>query len=134
MKKIILLFILVLFITGCKATVNVNIDKDNVTEKVSVYEKNTTTYNNMKNWEGFPVPLYYNQDLEVPSWMPNREKEQGVPYYNVEFNDDINTITGTGKFSFNNYKRSSLVNNCFKLSSFIGFPYSIELFSNPYSS
>lgn len=115
MKKILIVITFVLLLTGCRATVDVSIDKDKVTEKVSVREQNSTAYNEMKNWDGFPVTLYYDADLEAPLWMPNREKESGVAYYDVSMNDSEKTITATGNFSLSEYNRSSLVRNCFKL-------------------
>ena len=115
MKKYLLIILLAFLITGCKANVNISIDKDNVSEKVIVYEKDAKLYNKYKKWGGFPVPLYYDQKLEAPMWMPNREKEQGVPYYNVTMNDTEKTIVTTGQFALNEHQRSSLVRNCFKL-------------------
>lgn len=115
MKKYYILVLMLFLITGCKATVNINIDKDVVTEKVDIYEDNSSNYNNYKNWNGFPIPLYYDQKLKTPIWMPNREKEQGVSYYTIDTNDINRNITATGKFSLKNHTRSYLVRNCFKL-------------------
>ena len=43
-KRIIILFAVVLFLTGCKATVNINIDKNKVTENIEVTGSNNTEY------------------------------------------------------------------------------------------
>ena len=115
MKRILILIVFVLLLTGCKATVDVSIDENKVSEKVTIHEQDTTTYNQIKNWDGFPVPLYYDAELESPLWMPNREKESGISYYDVTTDDSQNAIVATGNFSLDNYKRSSLVRNCFKL-------------------
>lgn len=115
MKRIFGLLIVIFFLTGCSATVNVSIDKDTVSETVRVSEQNVNKYNQMKNWGGFPVPLYYDQELEAPLWMPKREKEAGVSYYNVSFDDANKTIVTSGKFSKNQHNRSSIVRRCFKL-------------------
>ena len=40
MKKIILLIILVLLLTGCKATYNISFDKD-INESIKIYTSNT---------------------------------------------------------------------------------------------
>lgn len=115
MKKIHLLFIIVLFLTGCSASANISIDKNSIVETVNIIEQDTNKYNKYKNWNGFPVPLYYDQDLKVPLWMQNREKESGVSYYDVKNDDNNKTLNITGKFTVNNHNRSSLVRNCFKL-------------------
>ena len=114
MKKIYFLFVIVLFLTGCSATANISIDKDSVIENIIVSEQDTNKYNKYKNWGGFPVPLYYDQELQAPLWMPNREKEKGVSYYDVVKNDSNKTIEITGKFTSKNHNRSSLVRNCFR--------------------
>ncbi len=115
MKKIYALLIGIVFLTGCSATANISIDKDSVVENIKVYEQDTNQYNKYKNWNGFPVPLYYDQDLKVPLWMKDRTKETGVSYYDVKNDDNNKTIETTGKFKLNNHNRSSLVRNCFKL-------------------
>lgn len=114
MKKIYFLFVIVLLLTGCSATANISIDKDSVIENIIVSEQNTNKFNKYKNWGGFPVPLYYDQELQAPLWMPNREKEKGVSYYDVVKNDSNKTIEITGKFTPKNHNRSSLVRNCFR--------------------
>lgn len=115
MKKIYALLIGIVFLTGCSATADISIDKDSVVENVKVSEQDIDKYNKYKNWNGFPVPLYYDQDLKVPLWMNDREKESGVSYYDVKNDDNNKTIEISGKFKLNNHNRSSLVRNCFKL-------------------
>ena len=115
MRKTFILLISMLLLTGCKATANVSIDKDYVKETVSVTGNDTSEYNEMKNWGGFPVPLYFDQSLQAPLWMPNREKEAGVLYYDVVTNDSNKTIVASANFSRKEHSRSSLVRRCFKL-------------------
>ena len=115
MKKYYILIFILLLLTGCKATATISIDKNTITETVKVSEKDNKKYNSYKNWNGFPVPLYYDQELEAPLWVPKREKEDGVLYYDVNSYDQNHTIITSGKFNLNNHNRSSLVRNCFKL-------------------
>lgn len=115
MKKIYALLIGIVFLTGCSATANISIDKDSILESIKVFEQDPNNYNKYKNWNGFPVPLYYDQELKEPLWMQNRKKEAGVSYYDVKNDDNNKTIEITGKFKPNNHNRSSLVRNCFKL-------------------
>lgn len=115
MKNTFILLISMLLLTGCKATANVSIDKDIVRESVSITSNDTSEYNEMKNWGGFPVPLYFDQSLQAPLWMPNREKEAGVLYYDVVTNDSNKTIVASANFSRKEHSRSSLVRRCFKL-------------------
>ena len=114
MKRIYLLLIGLVLLTGCSSTVNISIDKNTITEKVKISESNYTKYNQIKNWNGFPAPLFYDQELNVPTWMPNREKESGVSYYEVSENNSNKTLEITGSFSLKNHNRSSLVRNCFR--------------------
>lgn len=115
MKKYFILLTMLFIITGCKANAHITIDKNTVTEKVSIYAEDTAVYNNIKNGGTFPVPLYYDEESEDPIWMPERTKETGVSYYDVNFNDNTKVIDATGRFSIGNYNRSSLVRNCFDL-------------------
>lgn len=115
MKKILVMLIGLFLVTGCNANVDISIDKDTVTEKVTVSAANEKEYNQVKNWNGFPVTLYYDEELETPPWMTNREKENGVSYYDTNFEDIDYKFIGTGKFSMEEHTRSSLVRNCFKL-------------------
>ncbi len=115
MKKNFILLAVILLLTGCKATANISIDKDTITETVRVFEQDSKKYESYKKWNGFPITLYYDQKLKSPAWMPNREKESGVPYYNVDIDDQEHIISMSGKFSLTNHTKSSLVRNCFRL-------------------
>lgn len=115
MKKCLILLFMLFVITGCKANVHVTIDKSEVTEKINIYAGNSTTYNDIRTGGSFPVPLYYDQKLKDPIWMPNRNKESGVSYYDTQFNSNSNIINASGRFNIKDYNRSMLVRNCFEL-------------------
>ena len=110
MKKIIFLLICVCFLTGCSSVVELNIDEDSVYESISVSANSVSEYNEIKNWSGFPLTLYVDQELENP-W--SGKVEEGVPYYNVNFDDSNKSALITGNFSLKNHVRSSIIKNCF---------------------
>lgn len=114
MRKLYILIIGIFLLTGCNGNVTINIDKNSIKETVKVSEPVQTKYNEIKQWSGFPIPLYYDQELKAPLWMPNREKESGVSYYNDKKDDTSKTIEVTGNFDLKNHNRSNLVRSCFK--------------------
>ena len=111
-KKIFIMFIMLIITTGCSSKVNINIDRNRIDEKVSIVASDNSEYNKIKNWSGFPVTLYYDQELSNPF---SNEKEEGVLYYDVNMNDSAKTMTASASFTLANHNRSSLVRNCFKL-------------------
>ncbi len=112
MKKFIILLILAFTMTGCAATANINIDKNEITEEY-IIKGNKSDYSNIKENATFPVPLYYDADLSNP-YSNSGEKESGVDYYDVVADDTNRKITINGKFSLDNHIRSSAVRNCFR--------------------
>ncbi len=113
-KRIFVLLIVVLILTGCKATVNVNIDKNSVSEDVVVRAESNSEYNQARNWIKTPLPLYYDEDLENP-FGDHTEKERGVKYYSTKADPQTKRVTGHAKFSINDHMKSSLAKNCFRL-------------------
>lgn len=112
-KRIIILFAVVLFLTGCKATVNINIDKNKVTENIEVTGSNNTEYSKIKNWSGFPLETNYDDYMD--NYLLNdTEKRQGVKYYDVINDDNSFKTTVSSSFNFSSYQNSSIVNNCFE--------------------
>ena len=111
MKKLLFLFVLFFILTGCSSTVNINIKKDIVDENITVTTDSSKEYNEIKNWDGFPLPLYYDQDLENPY---GNEKEEGVSYYETFFDDTAKTLKASASFSLTEHPRSSLIRNCFE--------------------
>ncbi len=112
MKKKIVLFGILFCLTGCSANVNINIDDNKVTENITATASNSSEYSEFKNWNGFPLPLYYDQELENP-FAQKREKESGVEYYNVSFDDSKKSFTANAEFDFESHTRSSMIRNCF---------------------
>lgn len=113
MKKALILIIFVFLLTGCSSVMTIDIDKDSITENVKIISSGDAEYNKVKNWNGFPLTLYYDQVLSNP-FSSSKEKESGVPYYNVNFNDDLFTTSIEGNFNLKEHPRSSIIRNCFK--------------------
>lgn len=114
MKKYFILIITTFILTGCSATANITIDKDKISEDIKIISNSTSEYSKVKNWNGFPLPLYYDQDLNDP-FSDHRTKESGVKYYDVTFDDNNMTTKVSGNFNYKEHVKSSIVKNCFKL-------------------
>jgi len=110
MKKNILLVLVIMFLTGCSGTVNIEFNENTITEKIVVTSSNTAEYSKIKNWNGFPLTKYYDQDLENPF---SSKRESGVPYYDVATDSQNNRVTVSSTFSISEHQRSSLVRGCF---------------------
>lgn len=113
MKKYILLCLITVLLTGCSTTVNIYINEDNITENVELVADNQIEYDEMLNWNGFPLTLYYDQKLTNP-FSKSNEKESGVPYYDTTFLETERKVKINGRFNFDNHERSSIIKNCFK--------------------
>lgn len=114
MKKYIVLILIVFLMSGCSATVNVDITPEKITENIEVYADNQSEYNKIINWNGFPLTLYYDQELSNP-FSKTKEKESGVSYYSTSFYENEKKGTIKGSFSTSSHVRSSVVRNCFEL-------------------
>lgn len=101
----------IFLLTGCSSVITINIDDNQIIENLEIVADNQIEYNEIKNWSGFPITLYYNQALSNP--FSSNEKEPGVPYYDVAFNN-ASTTNITGNFTFEDHVRSSIIRNCFK--------------------
>lgn len=111
MKRKIFLIAALILLTGCSANVNINVDKDKIKENIEISSSNMSEYNSIKNWKGFPLPLYYDQELENP--FSSGKKEDGVPYYEALHNPSNYSTSVTGEFAFKEHTRSSIIRNCF---------------------
>lgn len=111
MKKIIILLIICFSLCGCSSEVNINIDKDTVTEVYNIMGNNQEEYNQMKNTEVFPLTLYIDEETSNP-W--GNERESGVSYYKTEYNDFNRTLTVKGTFALSEHNRSNIINQCFR--------------------
>lgn len=100
-------------LSGCSATVNINIDSDEITENIEIFATNESEYSKITNWNGFPLTLYYDQELSNP-FAEGGQKESGVPYYKTSFSEPEKKATISGEFDFDNHQRSSVIRGCFE--------------------
>lgn len=113
LKKYSFLVLLLFFLTGCTATVNVTIDKDSVEENIIVKGSNITEYNEIRNWSGFPLEKNYDDYMENYLSVDNNRKS-GVSYYDVTNNNETLTTNVSSSFNYFEYENSSIVRNCFE--------------------
>lgn len=113
LKKYSFLVLLLFFLTGCTATVNVTIDKDSVEENIIVKGSNITEYNEIRNWSGFPLEKNYDDYMENYLSVDNNRKS-GVSYYDVTNNNETLTTNVSASFNYFEYENSSIVRNCFE--------------------
>ncbi len=112
MKKLLLLIISILFITGCTANINIDINKDTVKEEYTIYGNNSD-YNEIKETATYPTPLFYDAEVENP-YSPTGKKQSGIQYYDSKYDDTNKKVTITGTFNLKEHIKSSVVGNCFQ--------------------
>ncbi len=106
MKKIIMLVLLVILLTGCSAEVNVIINDTGINETITITDNNTSSYYNN-------VPAFYK---DVFSDIEPDVKNPGVEYYNrnITQGSDGYKINYSYKYNFDNYKNARTVKTAFK--------------------
>ena len=112
MKKFLLLIISILFITGCTANVNIDINKDTIKEEYTIYGNNSD-YNEIKETATYPTPLFYDAEVENP-YSPTGKKQSGIQYYDSKYDDTNKKVTIVGTFSLKEHIKSSVIRNCFQ--------------------
>ena len=108
-KRIIIISVLLLFLTGCTCEYNLTIDGDIYREEVSIIGTTTTEVSEFnKKWEVPTDKEEYNVGLD--------------PDATVEFSSDIyeyklsgNTLKFNHDFSLDEYQNSSAVSNCYDM-------------------
>lgn len=139
--KIIICILFSMFLVGCEATYDVNINGNIITENVEFVEKDTTKYDEIlfshtditykssiyenANW---PTGAFYLQNGNPYEPI----KMDGVEYYNQSLIDD-NTGLGIKYdyiFNLDNYINSNAVKSCFKNFSFGNGDKIISLYAN----
>lgn len=113
MKKIVLIVIMMMMLTGCTATYEVNIDGENITEKITVDGK--TIKDSIKQIIlTNPLPAstktasYWGTDSSFRIEPGMMKKQPGVSYYDIRKSED--NLIFTGKFDLKNYEESRFVN------------------------
>lgn len=125
MKKIISLILMLVLLTGCEATYNLQIDGDDISENINIYTTDMANintpmsdYGDLSLKELFDMQqdsfytVYYNDESYNPY---EEEKQSNVKYYNQEA---ISTNSRYGmnytyKFTSDDIVRSRAINTCY---------------------
>ena len=124
MKKIVLLFVFALFLTGCSATCNIEIYNDKVREDMEYTETSLENlekrYNSKFTYRGliedsfsYPYTAFYNAPANENDYV----KIDGVEYYKNERIDEDGKFgqkLSYHKFKLSNYKDSLIAKKCYK--------------------
>ena len=126
LKKYIFLF-LVLLLSGCTATYDVNInDSNDIIESLNITEDDISKFNESNELlHNATYSEYLNTNLNWPTPAYNKsetnpiepKKIDGVEYYNKS-NISTNKLLGINfkyKFKKNNYSESNIINSCFDI-------------------
>lgn len=117
-KKIFVLFISVILLTGCDITYDLKISKKNIEEMTTVIEDSTKFYNDNQdqlfysNYVNTPIPLSKNVPIPTPNsnnaTNPNQGDIRDVKYYNVNniSSDGEIGMIYKGKFNVNSIGES----------------------------
>lgn len=124
MKKLILLFFALFFLTGCSANYEIEIYNNQIKEKMEYVSTDTFSWDSevqyglsyrdlvLSSYE-YPYPIFYNTVVDEN----DRIKLDGVKYYN---NSIISSATHLGQmleytdFTLQDFQDSSIVNNCYQ--------------------
>lgn len=103
MKKIIILLITSLLLTGCNATYNINITNNQINDSIKIYTKNS----NVQNATDTMINTFTDQ---LGNW------ERGYEYYKRELytTDKITGYNYTYNFNYNEYDAMSQIRKCYK--------------------
>jgi len=105
-KKILIVVIIMLFITGCSGEYNLTIDGDIYKEEINIIGENSTEINSLnKKWQ---MPI----DKEEYNYGGDPSSDGSTNnIYKYKLNNNI--LTFNYNFNMNNYRNSSAVSNCY---------------------
>lgn len=124
MKKKILLFISLLFITGCSANYDIEIYNDQVKEDMEFISTDSFNWDSevqygfsyrelvLASYE-YPYPAFYNAVVDENDTI----KLDGVEYYNNQLISDSSRLgqkLSYHKFNLNNFHESSILRKCYQ--------------------
>lgn len=107
-KKIIIILILSLFMTGCSCQYNLAINNNTYKEEIKLIGENTEEITNLNNtWE---IPI----DKEEFNRPGDPDSKPSTSNGTYNYNLSNNTLTLSNDFNQNNYRNSSAVSVCYK--------------------
>lgn len=101
MKKILILLVLVVVMTGCSADVNLSLTDDSISEIISIYDNDYSHYRSY-------VPVY---DADIISDVEPDISKPGIKYYNRNLVN--NTLIYSYDYKFDDYFKSRSLNSAF---------------------
>ena len=114
-KRIIILIFIVIFISGCQATVNIKINKDSISESIDINHSinNKTNKDVIINYYRNYVPV--DNSIVVPDLEPDVFQD-GIKYYKYSFfeNNNMLTFNYSNEATYEEYKKSRSVKSSFK--------------------
>lgn len=106
--KFIICLFLILFLFGCSATYEIDIDKElNIDEKL---ELSSESYNSqISNYESF-LPV----DINVDDIEAFKVKSDDIEYYDINKNDDNSKIEFSYTFDIDKFNNSMMARSCYE--------------------
>ncbi len=109
MKKIILLLLSLLFLSGCSVQYTLDITEDEIKENITLVSENSFDSERIYNY-AYPTPAF----LNAPTMSESYEKLEGVEYYETE-----KVLNSMGYYNYNmqytflqeDYENSNVVSN-----------------------
>ena len=112
-KKIIFIFLITLFLTGCTVNVNLELDKTSINEETTIELISSSEDARLlkKSFRNY-MPIYYE---DVEDEMEDKEID-GLKFYNKTEEETENgyKITYTNMFNYSNYKDSTIIKGAFR--------------------
>jgi len=99
-KSLFLIFIL-LFLSGCSATYNIEINNNSILEKLNINNVDINRFKNLK------LPI----DYEIDDFEAFDKKMEGIEYYNID--TEGNSVDISYYFNNDNFNTSMLFKNCY---------------------
>jgi hypothetical protein len=121
MKKILIELLLLIFLTGCTATYNINISSKGIEENLTI---NAISLNENSLLYEYYLPLYFDDSGSSDT----NEKLEGIEYYdsNLTLENNFRVLSYQHKFTQAEYLKSSIINSCYSNIEYSPYSYGEE--------
>lgn len=116
MKKILLLFFMIIFITGCTSSYEIVFD-DTINETITI-NYNGNIYDVVDEFDFDGDSFYYESEL-VNSKIPSLKEFKDYYNKNIDIKGNKSIITLDYEYDYDNFEESYLISECFEKSNFI---------------
>ncbi len=107
MKKILLLLLCIIFITGCTAKYEVYFDKNNINETINIeLDGNINDFKNIGDGE------YIEEEL-LKNYIPVLNINNTYYSKNIDVKNSKSYVKLAGSYAYNELEHSSIINRCF---------------------